>query len=214
MRRHAGALVVGAAAIFGFVAGALMRRDASVPVRDTSLPLEQVYPIELRTAWAANASLLGESTRDDPARAARWEEVYTALAPLPCAPRPGHAVGPVWVAPGDLCFLASRVPTSALGRRFARACDGDAGFANDYTLESHVLSCVEMKEYDALRTTGHCYEPPLLAKNGTIGLRITDEQLRSVCVLPAFVVPLIWFGGLGGVAVAYGKIVDAIINYA
>lgn len=107
----------------------------------------------------------------------------------------------MWIAPGDACFLGT-ISLSVIGDK-VNATDvcSDQEFSQDYSIESHVLTCVTLNDYDILRLTGHCYEPDLTnntlynetayTPRSTVSLRITDERLRSVCVIPF---PVIIFG--------------------
>ena len=165
------------------LAGALSSSTSeSVSMRDSYLELDNVFPVRERERIAANTTWLGYSTRDDPEYASQWKVLYDKFDELPCTARDGRAVGEVWIAPGDACFLATNSVTSAVGAKVKDTgiCD-DAVFAADYSRQSHFLVCLEMREYDYLRTSDHCYELP--DENG-INVRITDEKLRSVCWTP------------------------------
>jgi hypothetical protein len=165
-----------AAALF---AGALTAASQTTSMRDSYLELDNLYPVSQREALRSNLTNWGYSTRDDANMAHRWNVLYRKFDELPCEARTGHAVGEVWIAPGDACFLAANAPTSTLGAKIKDTgiCDDDV-FAADYSLRSHFLVCLEMREYDYLRKSEHCYEA---VDDDNMSLRLTDERLRSVC---------------------------------
>ena len=159
-------------------AGTLVPTAASVSMRDSYLELENVFPQSFREFVEQNATMFGISTRNDPQYAREWSVLYDKFDARPCEVPEHGATGEVWIAPGDVCFLASQYG-SPVGKKVAGTgiCD-DEVFRNDYSRESHFLVCLDMIEYDFLRSSNHCYEPPDATG---LSMRVTDEYFRSVC---------------------------------
>ena len=166
------------AGLFGW-AYASRDKDEAFDMRSSYLTIDNVFPVAFREILMNQTHL--PSTRDYPAFAYEWNILFQKFThQTPCLTRPGVAVGEVWIAPGDACWLAENSETSAVGARLrgTGACNNTV-FAGDYTLYSHFLVCLELTEYNYLRTSDHCYDE---YENNS--LRITDNRLRSVC----------WFG--------------------
>jgi hypothetical protein len=165
--------------VAALVSGGLSPDDTPVTVsmRDSYLLNDNIFPLSLRENVIYNDTLLGKSTRDDPNYAESWNVLYEKFDELPCKARPGRAVGEVWIAPGDACFLARNSTESYIGNKMKESsiCD-DETFRRDFTRNSHFLVCMELTEYDLLRNEGICYNDE--------NIRHTDNLLRSVCFGP------------------------------
>lgn len=154
-----------------------MRSSYLADMRSSYLAIDNLFPVAFREERRGNFT--NEiSTRDDPAYAHEWSVLFRKFSHAqPCPTRSGKAVGEVWIAPGDACWLATNSNTSTVGERLRQSgiCNNTV-FADDYSLAAHFLVCLELTEYNYLRMSDHCYDEDQ-------GLRITDERLRSVCFM-------------------------------
>lgn len=139
-------------------------------MRESYLYATDVHPLSKREQILENASHWGESTRNAPVHAQRWDTLYDLLEEPPCEAHDEEPNGAVWIAPGDACFLAANAHNSVLGSivNATDICDDEA-FRSDYSLESHFLTCLELIEYDILRGDGALLHAGRGARNAALG---------------------------------------------
>ena len=88
------------------------------------------------------------------------------IQPNGCNVCPEPGVQPAWIAPGDMCSLASE------GFSTAQFDHCNSQYANDYEPSHHVKACLSMQERNHLWLTGHCHGSnstlPYVGKEGLL----------------------------------------------